>query len=378
MTQAIRRAATASVTGFAMAAATLAHAAPGDVTFLGTLGGYTSHATDVNNAGVVVGDSEQSPGRTHAFVWEGGTMRDLGALDPLNLSGAAAVNPFGIAAGFSRLPDGRMRAVKYDGVTVHNLGSLSSSHSHATGINGTGWVVGSSIINGAGATRAFLHDGTAMHDLGTLPTMGDSYAMDINGAGRIVGYASDTTAARHERAFYYDGETLNNIGTLPGWISVRAEAVNDHGQIAGTARLTSMAYRAFVYDDLAGLRQLSTLPATSGDHSANDVNRDGIVVGSGRLNLFQDPLRATLWQADGTIINLDAWLDSVNPAAGAGWTLTSAHAINDAGLVVGIAYDSSHAAQAFVLDVSSLVPEPGALTLLGVLGTRLCLRRRRR
>lgn len=47
---------------------------------LPTLGGDTSRAMDINNAGQVVGYAENVAGDDRAFIWEGGVMRPLGSL----------------------------------------------------------------------------------------------------------------------------------------------------------------------------------------------------------------------------------------------------------------------------------------------------------
>jgi probable HAF family extracellular repeat protein len=49
------------------------------MTDLGTLGGF-SGAEAINAAGQVVGWSDDVLGRQHAFLWEDGTMTDLGTL----------------------------------------------------------------------------------------------------------------------------------------------------------------------------------------------------------------------------------------------------------------------------------------------------------
>jgi len=48
------------------------------ITDLGTLGGSFSEAHDVNERGQVVGESTTASGEFHAFLWEKGTMIDLG------------------------------------------------------------------------------------------------------------------------------------------------------------------------------------------------------------------------------------------------------------------------------------------------------------
>ena len=47
---------------------------------LGTFGGTHSNARGINNYGQIVGDSNTACGARHAFLWENGTMSDLGTL----------------------------------------------------------------------------------------------------------------------------------------------------------------------------------------------------------------------------------------------------------------------------------------------------------
>ena len=50
------------------------------VTDLGSLGGGSSVGLDINNSGQVTGYSTLPSGATHAFLYSGGVMTDLGTL----------------------------------------------------------------------------------------------------------------------------------------------------------------------------------------------------------------------------------------------------------------------------------------------------------
>ena len=74
------------------------------VTDLGTLGGWYSHALDLNQSGQVVGDAGTADGFSHAFLSDHGTMIDLGTLGG-TYSSAAGVNDLGQVVGWAYLPD---------------------------------------------------------------------------------------------------------------------------------------------------------------------------------------------------------------------------------------------------------------------------------
>jgi probable HAF family extracellular repeat protein len=118
---------------------------------LGTLGGASaySRATDINEAGVVVGQTE-GPGRvwTHAFRWKDGAMTDIGALVSTGDSFAEAINDSGLIVGASTHGTGGgagVNAVLWEKGGIHQL--------HERIVNsGHGWVlVSAQDINNNGA-----------------------------------------------------------------------------------------------------------------------------------------------------------------------------------------------------------------------------------
>jgi hypothetical protein len=90
--------------------------------------------------------------------------------------------------------------------------------------------------------------------------------------------------------------------------------------------------------------------------------------------------------SDGHMLDLDTWLDANNPIEGAKWTLSDGFPqisiSSNTGWITGLGiYDPdgpggiAAAERAYLLDASSLVPEPAGLTLLA--GGALAIRRRR-
>jgi probable HAF family extracellular repeat protein len=83
---------------------------PSTVLDLGTLGGDNSEAFDINDDGLVVGDSETTTGDTVAFVWRADLgIRSLGTLGGAN-SKAFAVNAMGQIVGESETSTGEVHA----------------------------------------------------------------------------------------------------------------------------------------------------------------------------------------------------------------------------------------------------------------------------
>ena len=166
---------------------------------------------------------------------------------------------------------------------------------------------------------------------------------DVNASGQLVGESNAPGGTRH--AFRYTGTpgsggSMADLGTLGGTSGI-GWAINDSGQVAGYSTTSGDAREhAFLYTGTPGV--------------------------------------------DGVMIDLDTWLDANNPVEGAKWTLLKALGLNDAGLITGIGiYDPDglggvgSTTSAYLLDASSLVPEPGTLALLG-LAVPVLVRRRAR
>jgi len=165
---------------------------------LGSLGGATSIAHDVNDRGEIVGFAETATGQAHAVLWTATHgPRDLGTLGgPVSMG--LAINNRGEVVG------GSGHAFLWtEQAGIVDLGTLGGVTSCANDVNDAGCIVGVSQTaetdrRGQPATRAFLRtpDGRLL-DLGTLGgehSSAAAIAEEVDGTLLIVGHSHDDTA----------------------------------------------------------------------------------------------------------------------------------------------------------------------------------------
>lgn len=152
--------------------ATAARVTGTTLTFLDRLNGVDNYANAINNAGQVVGYSDDTKnGIQHAALWNGTTATDLGALGG-TLSRANAINNLGQIVGnyytLGGIQFAQQRAAMWTwngtmSVAVDLNTFLTDSEKQdgwvlqtALGINDNGWIVGNAINNRVGGNHAYL------------------------------------------------------------------------------------------------------------------------------------------------------------------------------------------------------------------------------
>ena len=137
------------------------------------------------------------------------------------------------------------------------------------------------------------------------------------------------TAVGGTHAFRWAGGTFLDLGVLPSFAFSFGWAINALGQVAGHSTSASGNSERFVrFTDGMGLENLGGV----GEHNtAWGINALGHVVGC----RGQSQKRAVRFTDDAGLQNLDTLID---PSLG--WVLLCAHDINDAGEIVGYAFNN--------------------------------------
>jgi probable HAF family extracellular repeat protein len=238
-------------------------------------------ARDINDKGVIVGSA--NAGGTdlgHAVLWTDGSIQDLGTLGTGLYSEAWAVNNLGQVVGWSYMDGGNgLRGVhgflysEADGLVDLTPESDTGS---ALDVNDAGQVTG--YKTALGGYHAFRwHEGTFL-DLGVLPGLAHSFGWALNALGRVTGSSTSASGNSERLVRFTDGSGLQDLGGT-GEHNV-ALGINAAGDVVGT-RGRSQA-RALLYTDAVGLRDLNMLIDPSLGWvllAAHDINDAGVIVG---------------------------------------------------------------------------------------------------
>jgi probable HAF family extracellular repeat protein len=237
---------------------------------LGTLGGTDSAAFLINERGQIAGlsftnttvNSTTGLPTLDPFIWENGTMLDLGTLGG-TFGRTFSLNNRGQVAGTSNLAgDQSCHPFLWDKKGgMKDLGTLGGDSGLAFFVNDAGEVVGVANLPGVlgcdqfkTPQHAFLWKNGVMTDLGAPDSDPCSFASAINSKHQIVGFGSDCQtnfpSPSYRALLSEDGEPMLDLNTLippnPGLQLGWAAYINDHGEIAAVGTFSNGDIHAFV------------------------------------------------------------------------------------------------------------------------------------
>ena len=247
----------------------------GQIINLGTLGGNQSAAFGVNNHGQIIGYATNATPdpwpliipygtQMRAFLWQSGTMRDLGTLGGPDSVGLY-INDRGHVSGASFTSDipepstgiPPLEPFLWDGRKMHSLGTLGGVYGAVFGMNDKDQVIGNSstadapgaCLFGGPGCHGFLWDRGKIRDLGTLGGTSSIPAM-LNDAGDVAGGANTTNDETIRAVRWKDG-AIQDLGGVDGDPCSLAWGLNNRGQIVGISVPLcdlSLAPRAFLWE----------------------------------------------------------------------------------------------------------------------------------
>jgi len=272
----------------------------------------------ISDAGLVVGKS---------FLWQDGQVTDLPDM-PGYVCTARSVNSSGLAVGDCSKPAEDNHAVFWaDDGSIVDLGTLNSKGAYVTGINNDGMIVGITWSEKYGELRAFECDkrGLIYRRLLGEPI---AKAVGVNNRGDVVGrygeVANETQEGNRDAILWHDGK-VTDLGDF------EPTAINDNGAVVGNRNFAPLAIGgAFRRDSISDLHEYAPAPVDNKGPDSVDSRSNPLQTAGGYFGGYgwSSPAHAVIW-VDGKLTSLST----------PGFDFAFARGINNAGDIVGCAYD---------------------------------------
>jgi probable HAF family extracellular repeat protein len=352
------------------------------------------HVTDVNESsppggrGFGINELGQLTGTaiSQAYLWNpdtpnstSGSITFLGGLNRSRYAVGGAINDLGRVAGVSAVTGGIDAGVWAPSVPNGDTGAWTDLGRKTIlqvpdlnmGINNFDQIVESPYVGEAAINapqHAVLWTPTSSTtwstvDLGDFPGGLDfSVAAGINDYGQVVGTGSTAAGGRLDRGFLWQPNSPRaSTGTIIPFdqfgATSAARTINSLGHVVVDSSSGPFLWTPSSPNDITGSSiHLGQLPSHL-NWIPTDLNDRDEVVGYAVVGEFET--RSVFWSPSTGVIDLSKQLD----ASGAGWTVTLASGINNAGQIVGSAerLDSGGTPMVYsVLLTPVTVPEPTA------------------
>lgn len=303
---------------------------------LPTLGGVTGAGNGINDRGWITGSANQAGDTvSHAAVWVGSQITDLGALGGPSFNSAIAwpnKSNNGVIVGISDTDRDQIPNDNFSCYPFYALGSPTGKV-----CNGFRWASG------------------IMTALPPFPGGLNSYATAVNNRGEIVGWAENGVAdptcntavqtLQFRAAIWEPDGSMKELPPLSGDSTSAATAINDLGQVVGISGACGVAVggvsaaHSVLWED-----GVPTEIPNLGGHTWNTpaaINNQGTVVGFS-LPAGQDGttnFEAFLWTQAGGLVRLGKL---------PGDSFAEALGVNENNQVVGLSAGGPHGLRAFL------------------------------
>jgi probable HAF family extracellular repeat protein len=239
-------------------------------------GSLQTSVAGINNSGEVSGTYFDS--RNHGFTELNGTYTTVDYPSPqVNNTIGQKLNNDGDLVGFFSWNN-----VTYGYLSAPQTGFAlgTSSYTIAQGINDSGVIVGFANF-GQGHSSGFetisvsATPGASTYTKLDFPNSGQTFAVDINNSGVIVGsYFSLIDNLNH--GFEYDGTTWTTLD-VPGFLNfTNPQGINDAGDVVGFVTDIQNQYHGFEYSN--GVYTITDVPGATNTRFF-DINDSGQIVG---------------------------------------------------------------------------------------------------
>jgi uncharacterized membrane protein len=308
------------------------------------IGGEGCAPEAINDSSIISGTCDGT-----AVVWKNGVATSLGRLVGGTYSEAKSANAQGVVAGDGDTGNSRPQGWVSTPTGLYNFFSNNGGNTHVLFIGDNGFIGGYYTKSLSGNTSSWkgsiwTPDSKVRYrqlDLpvlpgGVNPKASSSVPAAFNQLGQAAGYATNDVIGQHAAFWNNDGaHSVIDLGVLPGgWTSI-AWGMNNLGQVVGESH-PGAGSRAVLWNNDPAHTATELLPLPGDNYGvAQEINDAGQVLGfsayatPGTWNV--GPSRYVVW-ADGVAYDLNTVLD---PVTGAGWTVTSAMALNNLGQIVG-------------------------------------------